>query len=250
MGAQTVDRACAILKEVARAGAEGARMIDLCHATGLSRPTAHRILLSLIAAGFVRQESASRRYSLGRALFEIGLAAPSPIESYPEVTHLLYELAHDTQDTTYLMMRSNDDVVCAGRGEGAYPIKANIVSPGDRRPMAGSAAGLSLLAALDPHEADAIVRRSGPSLARYCRLSEDDARACIDAARRNAYILVENLVMDGVTAVGMAIPSRHARAYLAISVSAIASRITPQRVPELVASLEYTARRIAAIVGS
>ena len=98
-GAQTVERACALLWQIARAGTEQARMLDLCAATGLSRPTVHRILKSLVAAGFVRQDSRNRRYALGAGLFELGLAAPAPVQAFPEVTRLIDELAESTQDT-------------------------------------------------------------------------------------------------------------------------------------------------------
>ena len=54
-GAQTVDRACELLREIARTGPRGIRILDLCNTTGLSRPTTHRILRSLQAAGLVQQ---------------------------------------------------------------------------------------------------------------------------------------------------------------------------------------------------
>jgi DNA-binding IclR family transcriptional regulator len=247
-GAQTVDRACALIKEVARAGARGARMLDLCNAMELSRPTVHRILLALSAAGFIRQNNETRRYCLGTGLFEIGLAAPSPVEAFPDVTKLIDELAHETQDTVYLMMRSHDEVVCAWRGEGAFPIKANIVSPGDRRPMAASAAGLCILAAIRPEDAELILERTRPDLPSHCRVSFDAVRAHIAHAQKTGYTFGENLVMEGVTGVGMVVPLRSVQPYLGISISAISSRITPQRMPALLSALKRTSLQIAGIV--
>jgi DNA-binding IclR family transcriptional regulator len=247
-GAQTVDRACVLLKEIARAGANGARILDLCQATALSRPTAHRILLSLSAAGFIRQHPETKRYMLGTGLFEIGLAAPSPVAAFPEVTRLLDELARATEDTVYLMIRSHDEVLCAWRAVGAFPIKANIVSPGDRRPLAASAAGLAILAAIPEDETDRIMKRSRPYLPDYCRPPVGALVRLIKAARQTGYAFGENLVMEGVTGVGMAVPSTSVQPYLAISISAISSRITPERLPGLVSALEQTTQRIAAIV--
>ena len=78
-GAQTVDRACTLLKEIARHGASGARLLDLTKNSGLCRPTVHRILQSLASPAFVRQDPATRRYQLGVGLFALGLAAPNPV---------------------------------------------------------------------------------------------------------------------------------------------------------------------------
>jgi DNA-binding IclR family transcriptional regulator len=247
-GAQTVDRACALLWQVARAGVEQARMLDLCAATGLSRPTVHRILKSLAAAGLVQQDPATRRYGLGTGLFELGLSAPPPVQALPDITRLIDELAESTQDTAYLMMRSQHEVVCVWRGVGAFPIRANIVAPGDRRPLAASAAGLCLLAAMPPDQAEQILNASRRVLPGKSRLSLDDLRRLVANARRQGHSFGEGLVMEGVTGVGRAVPSRSAAPFLAISISGISSRITRQRLPSLVAALTDTAHRIGKVI--
>jgi DNA-binding IclR family transcriptional regulator len=249
-GAQTVERACRLLQELAAAGAPGARILDLCTALDLSRPTTHRILLSLAAAGFARQEPTTRRWRLGGALFELGLAAPSPVEAFPDITHEIDDLAQATGDTVYLMVRSQDHVVCAWRGVGAFPIRANIVATGDRRPMAASAAGLALLAALDPREAAAILKRSGPRLRDKCRLSLKELGVQVAQARAYGHSLGKDLVMEGVTAVGMAVPARTGPPFLAISVSAIGARITTERLPRLVEQMGDSVGRIDRLVSA
>jgi DNA-binding IclR family transcriptional regulator len=247
-GAQTVERACALLWQISRAGAEHARILDLCAATGLSRPTVHRILKSLAGAGFVRQDERTRRYGLGAGLFELGLAAPPPVQAFPEVTRLIDELAESTQDTAYLMMRSQDEVVCVWRAVGAFPIRANIVAPGDRRPLAASAAGLCLLGAMPAGQADRILNASRRALPGKCRLSLDELRQLVAHARRHGHSFGEGLVMDGVTGVGRAVPSRAGAPFLAISISGISTRITRQRLPTLLAALTDTAQRIAKMI--
>ncbi|MDB5894148.1 MAG: hypothetical protein JWQ88_1679 [Rhodoferax sp.] len=249
-GAQTVDRACELLREVARGGAAGVRMLDICDATALSRPTVHRILRSLQTAGLVQQLAENRRYALGSGMFELGLAAPNPIAQFPQVRSAIEELAANTDDTVYLMLRSFDDVVCAWRAQGAYPIKPNVVPLGERRPVAASMAGLALLAALPAPDAGALMARNRPDLSRFCRMSFDDVQRNVGDARQNGYSTGANAVIDGITAVGFAVPASYGRPFLAMSVSAISYRIPPERVPDLVRQLKLTADKIAAITGS
>lgn len=247
-GAQTVDRACQLIKEIARAGTGGARILDLCTVTGLSRPTVHRILLALCAADFIHQNPKTKHYCLGTELFVLGLSAPSPIAALPEVTKLIDSLAQQTQDTAYLMLRSHDDAVCAWRGVGAFPITANIVVAGDRRPLAASVAGLCILAALPRADAQAIMESNRPYLPDYCRATTSQLQAHIESGQETGHIVGENLVMEGVTAVGIVVPTLSVQPYLGISISGIASRFTRQRMPELLALLKQTSQRIARIV--
>lgn len=249
-GAQTVDRACELLRKIARHGPQGGRMLDLCEATGLSRPTVHRILQSLQASGLVLQSAETKRYSLGLGMFELGLTAPNPVARFPQVRSIVEELAASTQDTVYLMLRSHEDVVCIWRAQGNYPIMANIVALGDRRPMGASAAGLCLLSALSEAESDTLIDATAAELPAYCRMTADDVRRHVTQARSNAYSVCVNAVMDGVSAVGMAVPSSYQRPFMSMSVSAITPRIPASRIPELVTLLDHYAKKIAAVTGS
>ena len=95
-GAQTVDRACLLLADIARHGTAGARLTDLANSARLCRPTVHRILQSLAAADLVRQDPATRRYRLGVALHGLALAAPSPLEHMADLRPLIDGLAQRT----------------------------------------------------------------------------------------------------------------------------------------------------------
>lgn len=249
-GAQTVDRACELLREIARTGLYGARLLDLCNATELSRPTVHRILQSLQAAGLVQQLAESRRYALGSGMFELGMAAPNPVTQFPQVRSIVEELAAVTDDTVYLMLRSYEDVLCAWRAQGVYPIKPNIVALGNRRPVSASMAGLGMLGALPEEEADALITANSGYLPAFCRMTEADVRRLVGDARSKGFSTGVNAVIEGVAAVGMAIPSSYQRPYMALSVSAIASRIPQERIPELVVLLKRYAVRIAEVTGS
>jgi DNA-binding IclR family transcriptional regulator len=249
-GAQTVDRACALLREMARTGRVGIRILDLCSATSLSRPTVHRILLSLMTAGLVQQFADNRRYALGSGMFELGMAVPNPVAQFPQVKSIIEELAAITDDTVYLMLRSYDDVLCAWRAQGAYPIAPNVVELGSRRPVCTSMAGIGLLGELPEQESDALIEANSAYLSKFCRMTELDVRRLVAEAKLNGFSTSVNAVIDGVAAVGMAVPSSYRRPYMAISVSAIASRIPQARIPELVDLLKNYTARIAEVTGS
>ncbi len=71
-GTQSLERAIALLRAVADAETGGARLADLMTGVGLSKATAHRLLMALARDGLVEQDGRSKRYHLGPDLVALG----------------------------------------------------------------------------------------------------------------------------------------------------------------------------------
>ena len=68
---QSIERAAAILHVVAGSGG-ALGVTDIAEAVGLAKTTAHSLLRTLLQVGFVEQDPATGRYSLGSALLRLG----------------------------------------------------------------------------------------------------------------------------------------------------------------------------------
>ena len=246
---QTTDHACVLLRLIARAGPGGARLKDLCDESNVSKGSVHRILQSLCAARLVRQVAGSRRYCLGMGMMELGLAVEPPIRAFPAIRRAIEGLAHRTNDSAYLMMRSYDDVVCVWGAEGNFPIQATVLSLGGRRPLSASAAGLALLAGLPVAEAERIVEANAPYLHEYCRMGVNDVRRHVRQARDEGFLYGENLVMTDVAAFAMPVPSPEGTPALAISVTTLKFRASDQRKPQVLRELQRTVDEIRGLLG-
>ena len=80
MTVQSVDRALLLLELLAQAGGR-LPISDLAQRSGLPLGTVHRLLTSLAARGYVRQDH-DRRYALGTALLPLGDAATRLLSSW------------------------------------------------------------------------------------------------------------------------------------------------------------------------
>lgn len=245
-GAQTIERGIGLLKLVALQGSEGARLLDLSGAAGLARPTVHRMLQRLCAERMLTQDARSKRYFLGSLLYELGLAAPSPVRRMDRMRPVLKDLATSTGDTAYLVMRSGDEAVCLNIEEGSFPIRARTFEVGARRPLGIGAAGLALLAAFPPGDSKALIRSNLDAMLRY-RLTEARLLERVEHARAQGWAFSEGTITEGVSGAAVVVPSQATVPYMAISVAAISSRMPPSRMPRLRKELELTARRLAAI---
>lgn len=243
-GTQSLSRAAALLRVIATRNSVGLRLSELVAATGLERPTVRRLLQGLMREGFVRQAASTHRYFLGRALFELGLAASPDFDVRGVCVPSLERIAARTGDTAFLTMRSAFDSVCIDRYEGSYPIRALTVEIGARRALGSTAGGLALLAKLNDPEVEAIVSANAQRLGRYGALDSTKLRMMVRRARTLGYALNRNDIIEGVTGVGFAIRGRPDLPDLALSVAAISSRLDDERQKEVVDVLRSEAALI------
>src|SRR5262245_58522920 len=91
-GVQTIERAFGLLETMAAHGGEMA-LTQLAAASGLPMPTIHRLMQSLVAQGYVRQQP-SRRYALGPRLIWLGESAEGLLSSWakPHLDRLVGEI--------------------------------------------------------------------------------------------------------------------------------------------------------------
>lgn len=234
-GSQVVQRVALLMRLVAAGQRSGLRLADLHRAAGLERPTAHRLLQALVAERLLRQEGESRRYFLGPAMYEMGLAA-SPRLALRDICHPhLQRLAQLTGDTVFLTERSGLDGVCTDRSEGNAPIKAYVLEVGKRRPLTVGGGAAAILSAMDDVELDRVCRANlERTLKKFPRYTEAALRRTIARARSRGFVLSKVLELPDVRTV--ALPIRDAgQPIAAISVSTVATRMDDERATEVAA---------------
>src|ERR1035438_8466961 len=103
MGLQTLDRAMAALYALGAGGPDGLRFVDLQKSLGLSKPTAHRLLLSLQSHGLIQHDPGARRYRLGQGLQLLAQSATHPGPDLRRLcTPAVQRLAQEAGDTVFL----------------------------------------------------------------------------------------------------------------------------------------------------
>jgi DNA-binding IclR family transcriptional regulator len=234
-GTQTIQRASMLVRLVASRSRTGVRLADVVQHSGLQRPTAHRILKCLIEEGFLMQDE-SHHYRLGPLIFELGLAAAPQFNLCDICRPSLQRIADKTGDTVFLSVRSGYDSVCIDRKEGSFPIKALTLEVGARRPLGVGSGGLSLLLNLSEDAAEEIVRANARRLGSY-NLTVPVLLKMLRRSRELGYALNDSHVTAVATTLGLPIVNRYGHPFAAISMSALSSRMAPERQRELVATL-------------
>jgi len=246
-GAQSLRRALAILRVVAAGREAGVPLPELVLATGLTRPTAHRLVSVLMEEGFVEKRVKSKRYAVGHQVPELALARQSRSALMLAAEPYLSQLSQEVGDTVFLTIRTGHDALCVARLIGTYPVQVLSIEVGARRPLGVSSAGIAILAALPPAEARQIVLKNQVRFISY-RTTAAMALGQIAAARRSGYSIRHIGLVPGTKAISATITSLGGRPLAAITIAALRSRLGPRREAEVGELLQKSVRSIEAIL--
>ncbi len=226
-GSQSIGRALGMVDIVSRAGEAGARLHNIAAETDLHIATARRILQALVSGGFLAFDERTKVYTVGPAIFSYAVQG-SPWFARREIfMPALERIAEATRDTVLFSIRSGAEAVCLARREGEFPIRVMSLDTGARRPLGAGSGSLAILAFLPEAEREMLIEQNASLFGAY-KLTAVDVRRMIGDARRAGYAFNPGRILDGVY--GIAIPIIVSGYSVAsISVTAIASRMQPER---------------------
>jgi DNA-binding IclR family transcriptional regulator len=141
-GVQTLDRAVAILEVVADEGPVS--LAGLAEATGLTRPTVHRIAGALEAHGLLGRDDRGR-LRLGGRLVGWGALAGRSLGLAQVAGPVLEALLASTGESTQLYVREGDRRVCVASAERTSGLR-DTVPLGASLPLTAGSGGAVLLA--------------------------------------------------------------------------------------------------------
>jgi DNA-binding IclR family transcriptional regulator len=239
-GVQSIERAAASLRVLAQAGAAGTRLADVAMAIGLGKTTTHRIINALLDLGFVEQDKATRRYRLGLEVYALAMAAQSRLDIVELARPSLVTLAEQTGDTVFLSIINRFEAVCVDRQVGSFPIRTLTLNVGERRPLGIGSGSLALLSALpDEDMRKAMEINAGRQSTFGFDVSE--IYQLVAQTRANGYAFNDGRIVRGMSAVAVAAPGADGNPAAALSVAAIADRMSPERRQQVVALLQREA---------
>jgi DNA-binding IclR family transcriptional regulator len=234
----SVQKACRILR--ALTDARTTRLTDIAAAAGLDKATALRLLDVLARDGFVVRDADTKQYSLGPELFVLGAAALARFDPRPAVRPSLLRLANTFEDTAILSLPSGAESICVDVQEGRFPIRANYLQVGSRRPLGVGAGSLALLAWMSDEEVEAVMPAIAARLDRYPRITTGLLARHVAEARRRGYVVLLDVVVERMGGIAVPIMGRDARPVAALSVAALTDRIT-ERERQLAVALKREA---------
>jgi IclR family pca regulon transcriptional regulator len=192
-------------------------LAEVAAATGLARPTARRILLTLTELGYVRAEGAG--FALTPRVLDLGVAYVRSQGLWEIARPHMEELSARTGESCSVAQLDGSDIVYVARV--AVPkIVALAVQIGTRFPALQTSLGKVLLAALDPAALDAVLAeptRSGLVPRRRPDTAERDAE--LREVRARGWALTDQQLALGIRSVAAPLRDGTGRVIAALNVN-------------------------------
>lgn len=219
----SVERAFRILRVMS--DGSKTRLTDIAAAADLHKATASRLLEILLRDGFVARDSQTKQFTLGAELMVLGAAALKRFDPRPLVRPSLMRLTGAFGDSVVLSIPSGAESLCIDVEEGSYPIRANYLTVGSRRPLGVGAGSLALLAWMPDAEREAALEILAGQLGRYPRITPALLKERIAHAREQGYVVLLDVVVERMGGIAMPILDADGRPVAAISIAALNERI-------------------------
>lgn len=249
-GAQSIRRAAEVLRLVAGFAGRGASLTEVVKASGLEKPTAHRMLKALCTEKLLEQDRLSRNYRLGLGMFALTAGMGDRFDIRGIALESMERVRNLTEDTVYLAIRSGYDGLCLSMLEGTYPEKTLMLSILDRWPLGVGAFSMPLLAYLPDHEVHEILERNAPRLAGQDLYTPAKLLKAVQDTRERNYALNQIVSYPTMCGVGVPVKDLDGRPIAALCVTAVVARMPPARIEQIASALWAESKKISELWSS
>ena len=221
-------RISALLRAVAAGEPTGTTTSELARATGLARPTAHRLLTTLQDQGFVDRDP-SGRWLLGPELYLLGQTAAPRYDVTSLAQPIVRTLADATGESAFFSARRGDETVCLLREDGSFPVRSHVLYEGVRFPLGVASAGIVILSLLPEREVDDYLAARDLAHEWGENYTSAALRDRVERTRATGYAVNPGLVVEGSWGMAAAVFDASGNPAWALSLTGIESRFAPRQ---------------------
>ena len=191
--------------------------------TGLTRPTARRLLLTMVYLGYA--EADGRSFRLTPRVLRLGYGYLSGLPFWEHAQAHLRELADAVNEACSAATLDNGDIVYVARIPPRRTMTITL-SVGSRLPAYATSMGRVLLAGLTDAHLDEYFRETEfPALTTRTVTDPPKLREILAEVGRQGYAIVDGEREEGVRSAAAPVRDRHGRVIAAINISANAGRM-------------------------
>ncbi len=219
----------------------------LVDATGMPKPTLHRMLQQLEAAGLLQRESDGRHYSTGVRLRRLAENLLLNNSVHGARHAVLRRLVEEIGESCNLTALSGNEVIYLDRVETPAPLRFYL-HPGSRVPAHCSASGKLFLAQMSPAQRRRLMAHAPLEAFTPRTLTDFDAlEQEVQRVAKDGCAFDNEEFLPGLLCAAVLVPNPAGRSNLGIAVQAPIMRVGLDKLRDLLPPLRKAANALAAI---
>ncbi len=245
---QSIERALTLMEALGEFRGE-VGIAELSKRVGLHVSTTHRLLATLVARGYARQNPETGRYALGASALHLAESYLGQMDLRLVVRPLLERLCQETGETANLVILDGREALYLDKVES--PQSLRIFSRiGRRAPLHCTAVGKVLLAGRSKAEVDSLLGRSPlERLTRNTISSVSQLRRELEKVQGEEFALDREECENGASCIAVPVRSAKGETIAAVGISGPSVRMHVRRMQELVPVVVRIGRQISERLG-
>ena len=219
---------------------------DMARATGMTRATVRRFLLTLVREGYAVTDG--KHFALKPRVLELGYSALSSLPFLDVVQPVMTNLAVELEESCFAAILDGEDVMYIATATPPGRLVNIDLSVGSRAPAHTVSTGRVLLAALDEKQRLAYLAKA--TLKKYTVntvTSKVKLRTLIEETRTKGWAIVDQELEIGLRSISVPIRDHAGKVLAALNVACPSSRIPPEEMGgRILLRLQAAAQEITA----
>jgi IclR family pca regulon transcriptional regulator len=199
---------------------------EVAQATGMTRATVRRFLLTLVREGYV--ETDGKYFKLLPKILELGYSAMSSMDIWDVAQPIMNDLSEKLQESCFAAILDGDSVIYVARAHSNRFVNVGITI-GSRVPAYCVSTGRVLLAALpDEKLHDYMEEVRFTRFTPNTNTSKVKLRGQIDEVKLQGWSIVDQELEVGLRSISVPVRDRHGEVLAALNVCCPAARVNPE----------------------
>jgi len=248
MTLKTLDGALALLTYfTVRQPTWGVR--ELAKHSGVHYAVVHRVLATFAANGFLVQDAATGKYSLGLRLFELGQVVRKSFSPDEIVRPVLEKLAAQSGETVFLSWLDGHEGLCVGLVQSQHQLRFSI-ELGERLPLHAGAHAKAMLDFQDEAFRAEVYRQGMEKMGPHTRLDRDTIERQLDEVRAQGWAYTREEAAASVAGLALPLWSRdHSAVIGSLAIAGPQQRLSEEAVPRLLDAMREASGRLEDVIG-
>jgi DNA-binding IclR family transcriptional regulator len=234
--------------EVVAAEPRPLSLSEVARRSSLDKSAAHRMLATLLSAGYVHRDPDSRRYALSYRVVSLSrnLLADNEVVRLARAT--LEDISARTGEGIHLAVLDGDETVLVQRVKGSQLVAVDF-QVGDRSRLHCTSIGKALLAWQAPADIEAVIAAGLPALTANTITEPESLRRELGLVRERGYAIDDREMYDNMRCIAVPVFERDMPVRMGISCSGPDGRFSLEYLDRLRGPMVAGARDLSAKLG-